>query len=104
MITISEKIQLLSKQNSISISALEKILGFGNGTIGKWKLQSPSCNKVKKVADHFNVSIDFLLNNTQTYSDDEYRLLSLYKELSKESRTRLLKCAETLLETDNTIT
>lgn len=41
--------------------ALEKELGFGNGTIGKWQKASPSVDKLKKVADWFGVTLDELL-------------------------------------------
>ena len=32
-----EKVAKLCKDNRIAITALEKELGFGRGTIGKWK-------------------------------------------------------------------
>ena len=56
---------MLSKQKGLSITELEKVLGLGNGTIGKWNKQSPSCNKVKLVANFFSVSIDYLVNGVE---------------------------------------
>ena len=58
---ILEKILKLAEKNSISVSCLEKTLGFGNGTIKKWGESSPSVNKLKKVADYFGVSIEYFL-------------------------------------------
>lgn len=63
--SIVDKIRTLSKQKGLSITELEKVLGLGNGTIGKWNKQSPSCNKVKLVADFFSVSIDYLVNGVE---------------------------------------
>ena len=60
-IMILEKILKLAEKNSISVSCLEKTLGFGNGTIKKWGESSPSVNKLKKVADYFGVSIEYFL-------------------------------------------
>ena len=45
-IMILEKILKLAEKNSISVSCLEKTLGFGNGTIKKWGESSPSVNKL----------------------------------------------------------
>lgn len=58
---ILEKILKLAEKNSISVSCLEKTLGFGNGTIKKWGESSPSVDKLKKVADYFGVSIEYFL-------------------------------------------
>lgn len=56
------KIKKLAKKKGISLFALEKELGFGNGTITKWKVSSPTLDKVKKVADFFDVKIEDLLH------------------------------------------
>ena len=60
-IMILEKILKLAEKNSISVSCLEKTLGFGNGTIKKWRESYPSVDKLKKVADHFGVGIEYFL-------------------------------------------
>lgn len=56
-----ENIIKLCKERGITVTVLEKELGFGNCTISKWKNVSPSINKVKKVAEYFGVSIEDLL-------------------------------------------
>lgn len=68
--TISEKIRCLCKENGTSIYALERELGIGNGTISKWgrTRRSPRVETLKRVADHFGVTVDELLEggeNTQ---------------------------------------
>ncbi|MGL5436837.1 MAG: helix-turn-helix domain-containing protein [Lachnospiraceae bacterium] len=60
--TLSERIQLLINQNGISQSELEKVLGFGKGTITKWKgTTAPAADKLLKIAEHFGVTIDYLM-------------------------------------------
>ena len=56
-----EKISRLCNERGISIWKLENVLGFGRGTIFKWKKSSPSVEKLKTVADYFGVTLDYLL-------------------------------------------
>ena len=58
---IYRKIADLCKQRGISIAKLEREVGIGNGTIGRWEVSSPTVEKLKKVADFFGVSVDSLL-------------------------------------------
>lgn len=63
-----KKILELCKKRDISVTALEVELGFGRCTISKWKNSSPSVDNLKKVADYFEVSVDYLLSS-DTASD-----------------------------------
>lgn len=58
---IYKKIKDLTEKNGISISALEKKLGIGNGTIRKWNEVSPTLENISKVARYFGVSIEYFL-------------------------------------------
>lgn len=58
---IYEKIKDLTEKNGISIAALEKKLGIGNGTIRKWNEVSPTLENISKVARYFGVSIEYFL-------------------------------------------
>lgn len=60
--TILEKVQSLCEKKGTNLSKLEIELGFGKGTLYKWNKSSPNIDKLKKVADYFDVSIDFLAN------------------------------------------
>lgn len=56
------RIKYLCDLNNISLNKLEDHAGLGNGAISKWKSSnSPSIDKVIKVAQFFNVSTDYLL-------------------------------------------
>lgn len=65
--TTYERIAELCKEKDISITGLEKELGFGRGLIGKWRnTASPNSAKLQKIAEYFNVTIDYLINGTQS--------------------------------------
>ncbi len=57
-----EKIVELCRAKGISVPKLEAELGFGNATISKWKTSSPTIENLKKVAEYFHVSLDYLSN------------------------------------------
>lgn len=58
---ILKNISCLCIKHGISIARLEKTVGIGNGTIGRWEKTSPTVDNLKKVADYFGVSVDELL-------------------------------------------
>lgn len=55
------RVKELCREHGISICALEKDLGFGKGTIGRWKTASPGIESVVAVAEHFGVSLDWMV-------------------------------------------
>ena len=55
-----DRIKKLAEARQMTIQELERELGFGNGTIGKWRTKQPKLPNVKKVADFFGVTIDSL--------------------------------------------
>lgn len=63
-----QNIVVLCKGKGISISKLEKEIGLGNGTVGRWEKSSPSVENVKKVADYFEVSVDYLISQSAVQS------------------------------------
>lgn len=56
-----DKIQNLCNSKGTNISNLQKELGFSSGAIYRWDTNSPSVDKLQKVAEYFNVSTDFFL-------------------------------------------
>lgn len=60
-----QRVKELCARKEITITKLEMDLGFGNSSIKKWEsISSPSVDKVIKVANYFNVSVDYLLGRT----------------------------------------
>ena len=67
---IFENVAALCKENGISVSALEKELGLGNATVRGWANSDPGASKLKKVADHFGVTVDSLMQPKDTTTED----------------------------------
>lgn len=92
------KLKVLAEERNLSFSALERELGFGNGTIKKWDTSSPSCDKLLRLANFLNVSIDSLLRDADTTpasSGEPYEhLVSLYKSVSDEDKLRVINYLE----------
>lgn len=61
-----ENIKKLCASRRISLSALEKTLGFGNSTIAKWADCSPTVEKLSLVADFFGCTVDELLHGKES--------------------------------------
>lgn len=59
--TLYDNVKKACTERGISICALEREVGIGNGTISRWNESNPTVDKLKKVADYFGVSIDYFL-------------------------------------------
>ena len=59
-----ERINKLIAQygGGLTITELERRLGFSRGSIAKWDISLPNIERVDKVAKFFGVSIDYLQN------------------------------------------
>ena len=62
--TLYDTVMLLCSENGITKTKLERDCGFSQNSINKWAAQSPSADKLAKVADYFGVSVDYLLGKT----------------------------------------
>ena len=64
--TLVDRIRTLANQRDMSLPQLEVELGLGNGTISRWRSSSPNTDKLQRIADYFNVSMDYLLGRVIT--------------------------------------
>lgn len=55
-----EKIKELCKEKHISVNALEQELGFAKGSLCKIDKNKPSSEKLQKLANYFNVQLEYL--------------------------------------------
>lgn len=60
-----DRIKELCAKNKISVNKLETDLGFGTGYVSKLDKSTPNTAKIQKIADYFNVSIDYLLTGEE---------------------------------------
>ena len=56
-----QKIKELCRRRGVSIAELETACGLGPRTIYRWGEISPAVNKVKRVADYFDMTVDELI-------------------------------------------
>lgn len=69
--TTYEKVEQLRSKEGISQGKLEKKIGLSNGQISKWKKNNPSAESLSKIANYFNVSIEYLLGSDVIEKDNE---------------------------------
>lgn len=55
-----EKVNGLCKAHGTNLTKIEKECGLANATM-RWKIGSPSAESLRRVADYFCVSVDYLL-------------------------------------------
>ena len=67
-----ELIKTLCKQNSITVSELERECGFARGSISKIDRHKPSAEKLQKIADCLNVSVNTLVGVPNSGQPSEY--------------------------------
>ena len=54
---VYEKVKDYCERNKISISKLEEMCGFGNGTIGKWNGTEPKLKSIITLADKTGIPV-----------------------------------------------
>ncbi|MGL9999658.1 MULTISPECIES: helix-turn-helix domain-containing protein [Enterococcus] len=110
-----DRIKQLAIQQKITIAELERKLNIANGTIGKWDKQNPSIEPLKKLADYFNVTTDYLLgrdtSKLQKADPEEEKIITMFRKNTagmteeekrefNESMDKLMNFAKDLFEKD----
>lgn len=68
--SIYERIKNLCKLRGINISELERSLGFARSSLSKIDRFKPGSDKVRKIAEYFGVTQDYILTGESFYGDD----------------------------------
>lgn len=94
---IVERIELLCEEQETTFAAVERKCGLSNGSIRRWGTNTPSTDKIQKVADYFNVSLDFLQGRT------DYRYVisdkvDLESALNEKDKKDISKKMQSILE------
>ena len=66
-----DRLNDLCKSKGISKRKLEQDAGLGTGSTSKWSQFMPNQTSLKKVADYFGVSVDYLLGDTDDPVSEE---------------------------------
>ena len=110
-----ERIEELRNKEGISQAELEKLLDFSNGSISKWKNSVPKADRLQKIAEHFNVTVDYILTGKKfpdgilfelhtldenAISDNMERLAIYYNKLNELGKEKTIEYMNDLLESD----
>ena len=71
--TLYDKIKSMADDQNLSISYIEENAQLSNGSISKWKINSPRADSLYKVAKFLGCSVEFLMseqNDGQMFSDN----------------------------------
>lgn len=89
-----DTIKMLCKKKGVTITGTEKELGFSRGSLCKVDTSKPSMEKVQKLADYFDVSVDYLMTGKETPENKEITLTARdSREITKildDTRKQLL--------------
>lgn len=85
---IYDRIKILCKENKISVNKLEEELKISKGSLCKIDVNKPSAEKMQKIADFFNVTVEFLATGEETNEQEnesikDKDLIVLYRKLEK---------------------
>ena len=89
----------LRDEKGLTDYKVAKLAGIGQSTLSDWKKgrSAPKNEKLKKILDVLGVTMDAFAGSNSTtdaLSDDERKLLRLFRSLTSESRTELLSYAQ----------
>lgn len=96
----SQNLKKLRKQHGLTQAQLANKLGIGVSTIGMYEsdIRNPSYEVLKKISNYFNVSIDYLINestNKNTTNLDFF--IEHIKQLTPSQRKQVEDLIEFLL-------
>ena len=97
--TFYDRLHTLCKEKNTTVSKMLNELGLSTGSTGNWKKgQLPKGDVLKKIADHLNTSIDYIVYGEfrSNLSDDEKKLLEIYSRTPERAKYKVL-CDFTLI-------
>ena len=100
---IVDRIRALCQKNGMSITKLEAALGYGNGSISKASTNAMRSDRLKAIADYFDVSMEYLLTGKElepfwdgqsdapAFTIEELQLLDLFRTLPDAKRSEVIQ-------------
>lgn len=106
------KLKELRKQKELSQKEIAEIIGVERNTYGNYEIErsEPSISMLTKLADYFDVSIDYLVGRADeldrviiehNITSDERQMLQLYRKLNQNMKSRLIGYTYALIEQQN---
>lgn len=88
--TTYEIIKDLCEKANTNPANVERAVGIANGSIGSWRRSRPSTNSIQKVADYFNVPIEYLLTGIMPEQSSEVLIAAVIKQAFKDDSSARL--------------
>ncbi|EGO8850065.1 XRE family transcriptional regulator [Enterococcus faecalis] len=80
--SLFERIKSLAKATNKNVKQVALELGFSENLFYKWKTSDPKAKDLEKVAEYFNVSVDYLLGRTDNPNPVEKKQLTVEEALA----------------------
>ncbi len=93
---IVERVNQKCAELNTNKATLEKELGFGNGTINRWRERVPGVDRVLLLANKLNVSVEWLITGKEPgeLTQEEQKLVDLYRGADERGRRTIMSTAE----------
>lgn len=93
-----DRIEALLLERNEKRLHLAEVLGLQNQSFTNWKKRRniPAADIVLKIAQHFDVSMEWLLTGTdkkESFSVEERHLISIFRELSDANKANIVQMA-----------
>lgn len=94
--------QKLLDENGLKNADIARLTGISNMTLSDWKngKSTPKQDKLKKIADYFGVSVEYLMTGEEKkipnplLADDFTTLIELYDSSNKDGQERIMEYAK----------
>lgn len=89
-------VQNILNNTDRTLTELERILGFPKSSMRKWSESIPSIEKVSKVAEYLNVSLDVLYYGKDKNIADtqEQELINIYRNVPENAKAEITAFAK----------
>lgn len=102
MSTLGQRIKQLRESHHLTQKLLSKKLSINRDALAKWETDRayPDINTIKEIANYFNVTIDYLLENCDSFEIQLIELLRRNQDLmNTEEKLFLFEMIKNYIET-----
>ena len=93
---LKERVQEMCDKRGITVNKLEQLADLSQGSIKNWDRHMPSIDKVYRVAEVLEVSVDYLFGYEGDPDTDIKRLMEMASWLTEDQIVALIAVAEQL--------
>ena len=90
-----ERVKQICKERKIPISKLEKDLGFANGYIAQLRKGTFPADRLAKISEYFDVSVDYLMTGNENSPKKESPFTARDERDIKKSLDKIMSSLET---------